>query len=337
MPRAILPDAFRASGDAGISRRPRHAQEAIMHGNVPSQTKQDVFATITANIVSAIECGVQEFVMPWHGGILSPAFPVNASTDKPYRGVNIVALWVDAMFKRYISGYWASYKQWQGIGAQVRKGERGSVIVFYKKLDEQGADTEKEGQDASQNESPRFVARASYVFNAEQVEGWQPPIPKPKSLVAINDEVSAFIEAIGADVRHGMHTAKYRRDVDCIEMPSPEFFIGSSTSSPTEAYHAVLLHELTHWSGAGHRLNREFGKRFGDKAYAFEELVAELGAAFLCSAFRITNEPRPDHAAYVSSWLDILNRDTKAVFTAASRAQEAVQFLMGLATTKANQ
>jgi hypothetical protein len=118
-------------------------------------------------------------------------------------------------------------------------------------------------------------------------------------------------------------------------MPTPEMFIGTATSSPTEAYHAVLSHECVHWSGAGHRLNREFGKRFGDRAYAFEELVAELGAAFMCSAFRITNEPRPDHAAYVSSWIDILNRDTKAVFTAASKAQEAVEYLMQIASATA--
>jgi antirestriction protein ArdC len=304
-----------------------------MHGTVLSEGKADVFQSITAKIVSAIEAGAQEFTMPWHGGIVSPAFPINAATDKPYRGVNIVALWVDAMVKRYIVGYWASYKQWQNLGAQVRKGERGSVVVFYKRLDEQ--DAEREARDDDKDDSPRFVARASYVFNAEQVDGWQPPVPALKSLVQVNDEVAAFIASIGADVRHGMHMARYRRDIDCIEMPSPGLFIGSTTSSATEAYHGVLLHELTHWTGAGHRLNREFGKRFGDKAYAFEELVAELGAAFLCSAFRITNESRPDHAAYVSSWLEILNKDTKAVFTAASRAQEAVQFLMRFATPEA--
>lgn len=303
-----------------------------MHGTVLSEGKADVFQSITAKIVQAIEAGAREFVMPWHGGIVSPSFPINAATDKPYRGVNIVALWVDAMIKRYIWGYWASYKQWQGLGAQVRKGERGSVIVFYKRLDEQEGEVNRGAKDEGQADSPRFVARASYVFNAEQVDGWEPPVPELKSLVQVNDEVAAFIASVGADVRHGTHMARYRRDLDCIEMPSPGLFVGSSTSSATEAYHGVLLHELTHWTGAVHRLNREFGKRFGDKAYAFEELVAELGAAFLCSAFRITNEPRPDHAAYVSSWLEILNKDTKAVFTAASRAQEAVQFLMDVAS-----
>lgn len=303
-----------------------------MHGNVLS--RPDVFQSITAKIVSAIEYGVRDFVMPWHGGILPPVFPVNAATNKPYRGGNVVALWVDAAFKRYITGYWASYKQWQTLGAQVRKGERGSMTLFYKKLDQPELATIPDDQSEAEQSPHRFVARASYVFNAEQVDGWQPPIPEFKSQVVINEEIVTFIAAIGADVRHGGVTAAYRRTEDYIELPSPESFIGTSTSSPTESYHAVLLHELTHWTGAPHRLNREYGKRFGDQAYAFEELIAELGAAFLCSVFRITNEPRPDHAAYVSSWLDILSRDTKAVFTAASRAQEAVEYLTSQASIK---
>lgn len=305
-----------------------------MHGNVLSKPKTDVFQAITSNIVSAIEAGTRDFVMPWHGGILPPAFPVNAATNNPYRGVNVVALWVNANVKRFISGYWASYKQWQGIGAQVRKGERGSMIVFYKQLD-QPEDHAQQPEGEEQTRVHRFVARASHVFNAEQVDGWEPPLREVKSAVVINEEIAAFVQAIGANVRHGSHHAAYRHAGDYIDMPSPEMFIGTSTSSPTEAYHAVLLHELIHWTGAQHRLNREFSKRFGDRTYAFEELVAELGAAFLCSAFRITNEPRPDHAAYISSWLDILHKDSKAIFSAASRAQEAVQFMMQKAREQA--
>lgn len=306
-----------------------------MHGKAPSQPRADVFTTITADIVSAIEGGTRDFVMPWHAGILSPAFPVNAATNNPYRGVNVVALWVCAAVKRYVSGHWASYKQWQSLGAQVRKGERGATIVFYKQLDQQELAVDDQNSVNGEASPIRFVARASHVFNVEQVDGWEAPVPKVKSPAVINEEVAAFIQAIGADVRHGFEMAVYRRQGDYIEMPSPEMFIGTSTTTPTEAYHSVLLHELTHWTGAEHRLNREFGKRFGDKFYAFEELIAELGAAFLCSAFRITNEPRPDHAVYVASWLEILGRDTKAVFTAASRAQEAAQYLMQLASEHA--
>jgi len=164
-----------------------------------------------------------------------------------------------------------------------------------------------------------------------QVDGWDHPAPQPVSKIETNAQIEAFVEATKADVRHGGYVACYRCHNDTIELPDRERFTGTGTSSPTESYYAVLLHELTHWSGAPRRLNRVYGKRFGDAAYAFEELVAELGSAFLCSSFAITNEPRYDHAAYVSSWLDVLDRDHKAIFTAASHAQRAVEYLSGLA------
>jgi len=292
-------------------------------------TRRDLYREVTEKIVAAMEGGAGQFMMPWHGGIVPPLLPTNAATGKPYRGVNVVTLWAEATIKRYISGHWASYRQWQELGAQVRKGQRGTLIVFYKKLDPEPGLLEGE-ENAS---PPRFVARPWHVFNAEQVDGWQPPIPEIQSRVEIDEQVAAFVAATGAEVRHGAHAACFRRDLDRIDMPSPELFIGTGTSSPTEAYHAVLLHELVHYSGGPGRLEREFGKRFGDRAYAFEELIAELGAAFLCSAFRIVNEPRPDHAKYLSSWLAILDDDKKAVFTAASKAQEAVEYLTALAAS----
>lgn len=163
------------------------------------------------------------------------------------------------------------------------------------------------------------------------MEGWTPPALPVDAGASPNEEVDAFVSATGARVRYGFHKALYRRDLDDIEMPSPAWFTGSPTSSPVQAYYATLLHEVTHWTGARHRLDREFGKRFGDQAYAFEELVAELGAAFLCATFGIANEPRPDHAAYLSSWLKVLEQDTRAIFLAASKAQEAVEYLEHLA------
>lgn len=286
---------------------------------VLSHPRSDIYRTITDKIIAAIEAGADSFSMPWHGGILPPKMPINAVTKHPYRGINVVTLWVEAYGRRYISGYWASYRQWLGLGAQVRKGERGVAIVFFKELEQ----SEDEAR-------PRFVARASHVFNSEQVDGWHMPVLKTMSPDEVNAEVSEFVRATGVTVTHGSSVARYRRDLDCIEMPYMTWFVGTSTSSPAELYHAVLLHELTHWTGVPQRLDREFGKRFGDQAYAFEELVAELGAAFLCSHFRISGETRRDHAAYISSWLDILKRDTRAVFTAASKAQEAVEYLLRL-------
>lgn len=263
-------------------------------------------------------------MMPWHAGVAPIAIPVNAVTKAPYRGINIVALWAEAAVKRYVGGYWASYRQWQELGAQVRRNERGAVIVYYKKI-------EKDDEEAIEEEQPRFVARAYRVFNWWQVDGWKPPLPEKVSKVETLQHIEAFVKATGAEIRHGGLVARYRHDMDYIEMPDRERFMGTDTSSPTEGYYAVLLHELTHLSGAPHRLNRVFGRRFGDNAYAFEELVAELGSAFFCSIFGITNEPRYDHAAYISNWLDILDRDHKAIFSAASHAQKAVEYLTDLA------
>lgn len=297
-----------------------------MASAVLSESRLNVYDAVTAQIVAAIEEGVGRCVMPWHGGIVPVAMPRNAMTETPYHGVNVVSLWAQAATRLYPSGYWASYEQWRKLGAQVRKGERGSLIIFYKKLD---GEAEPEADEA---EAPRIVLRHSHVFNAYQVEGWDVPLPPWRSEVEINEQVAAFVAATKADIRHAGYEACYRRQADYIAMPPPEHFRGTPTSSPTEAYYAVLLHELTHWTGAPHRLDRVKGKRFGDRDYALEELVAELGAAFLCSAFRLVNEPRPDHAAYISHWLDLLNRDNRAIFAAASLAQQAVEYLTQLAT-----
>ena len=288
-------------------------------------SRLNVYDAVTAQIVAAIEAGAGICTMPWHAGIVPMTMPINAATEMPYHGVNIISLWAQAATRRYITGYWASYHQWRKLGAQVRGGERGSLIIFYKKLE---AD---EPNKSDEDEGPRFVIRSSHVFNAEQVDGWELPQPKRLSQVERNAQVEAFVQATKAEVRHGAIVACYRRKLDYIDMPAPEQFVGTLTSSPTEAYYAVKLHELVHWSGAPHRIDRTFGKRFGDADYAFEELVAELGAAFMCSAFGIVNEPRPDHAAYIASWLTILGQDNRAIFKAASMAQEAVEYLWTIA------
>ncbi len=297
-----------------------------MASAVLSASKTNVYEAVTAQIVAAIEKGAGSCVMPWHGGIVPVTMPLNALTDMPYHGVNVVSLWAQAATKLYPSGYWASYEQWRKLGAQVRKGERGSVIIFYKKLD---GDEEPEADEA---DAPRIVLRHSYVFNFAQVEGWELPEAATRvSQVVPNEQIAAFVEATRADIRHGGYEACYRRKDDYIAMPPPEVFRGRPTSSPTEAYYAVLLHELTHWTGAPHRLDRVKGKRFGDSDYTFEELVAELGAAFLCSALRLVNEPRPDHAAYIAHWLALLSRDNRAIFAAAALAQQALEYLRMLA------
>jgi antirestriction protein ArdC len=286
--------------------------------------RSDVYEAITNRVIAAIEAGAGQWQMPWHRSGVSR--PVNAHTKKPYRGVNVVALWAAAEAYQYGCGFWASYRQWRELGAQVQKGERASLIVFWKEL-------EREGEDEETGERERqktLFARASWVFNADQVEGWTPPAAPERNLVQALDHAETFTVATGADIRHGGERAYYRRSDDHVQMPDRERFTGSETSTPTETYYATLLHEITHWTGHESRLDRDLSGRFGNEAYAMEELVAELGAAFLCADLSITNTPRPDHAAYIANWLEVLKRDKRAIFTAARKAAQASDFLVSL-------
>jgi antirestriction protein ArdC len=306
------------------------------------RTRLDVHEAITAKIVAAIEAGAGDFQMPWHRPGVAFSIPKNALTEKTYRGSNILSLWIDADAKKFEHQTWATFKQWQELGAQVRKGEKGSLIVKYGEWVPQnsskntGADTKPEASGTNDDQAKRLFAKAAWVFNAQQVDGYAiaPTMPRPDLTTRLS-HVDAFIANTGAEFREGGQRAFYRHrdsrgDGDFIQMPERNLFIGTATSTPTESYESTRLHETAHWSGAAHRLNREFGERFGDKAYAFEELIAELSAAYLCAGLEITNTPRADHAQYIANWLEVLKGDTKAIFTAASLATRAVDYLHGL-------
>lgn len=286
------------------------------------KTTQDIYQQITDRVVAAIEAGAPTFEMPWHRGA-QHARPSNVATGKFYRGVNTLALWITQSTHNYGSSVWGTYKQWKASGAQVRKGERATTIVFYKDLERQVED-EATGETTLKKS---FVATASWVFNADQVDNWtaqsSPLIDKTEVL----DNSEAFIAATGAKIVTLDDSAYYIYSTDTINMPKRALFTGSSTRSATESFYSTLLHELTHWSGHPSRLNRQLNNRFGDGAYAMEELVAELGAAFLCADLGVALEPRPDHAAYLSGWLTVLKQDKRALFTAASKASEAADFL----------
>jgi antirestriction protein ArdC len=206
----------------------------------------------------------------------------------------------------------------------VRRGERGSCVIFYKQYE-----VEPNQSDAD-DDGKRRVARASFVFNVAQVDGFELPglldLP-PIERIARAD---ALIAQTRAEILHGGEQAFYSRKYDCIQMPDDRLFTASDAGKRSEDYYAVLFHELTHWSGAEHRLGRELGKRFGDHAYAMEELIAELGSAFLCGSLSITPQPRPDHAGYIAHWLEVMKADKRAIFTAAAKASEAVSFLRGV-------
>jgi antirestriction protein ArdC len=292
----------------------------------PTKQKFDVHQEITNRIVAAIETA-GEFRLPWikaKGGSMKR--PVNVASAKPYNGVNIVSLWVAAQAHDYPSHLWGTYRQWQERGCQVRRGEKSSLVVFYKKLeydqtDEQSGETEQ---------VERLMARASFVFNASQVDGFQletdEAIPDESAFDPI-ERAETFVKAIGATIEEGGDRACYIPSTDMIRMPERRRFTGTENTTPAEGFYSTLCHELVHYSGAKHRLDRDLTGRFGSESYAMEELVAELGAAFLCGDLGITPEPRADHAQYIASWLKVLKDDKKAVFSAASKASEAANWL----------
>lgn len=277
----------------------------------------DTYQTITDSIIDAIEKGAGKYEMPWKvlGNVKTS--PINASSRNAYRGINTLVLGGAAMEAGYQSGEWATYKQWQDAGAQVRKGEKSTAIVFWKFL-EIGRETE----DGETESKTLPMIRLYRVFNAQQVEGYTAPeLPEvqPEPRIA---ECERFVSALGATVNHGGNRAFYSLVSDSVNMPTFNQF------NRPESYYSVLAHELTHWTGHSARCNREFGKRFGDMAYAAEELVAELGAAFTCSKLGVEIDPRTDHAPYISSWLKVLRSDSRAIFTAASKAQAAADWMI---------
>ena len=296
-----------------------------MNAEVLSQTRFDIYRTVTDSIIAAIEAGAGEFVMPWHGFGAPIAKPQNAHTRMEYHGINVLALWAHAHDRGYQSGYWGTYRQWQEVGAQVAKGEKSSIIVFFKRV-------ENEPEVPGNEPSVRLFARASRVFNADQVEGWTPPEARhPSGNAEVMESVATFIKAIKADVQWDGRMACYHITDDYIEMPDAGRFRDTPTSSASEGLGATILHEAVHWSGAKHRLAR-FDGAIKKTDVATEELVAELGAAFLCADLGVSNDPRPDHAAYVAHWLALLKNDTRAIFTASRLANQAAMYLHELAS-----
>ena len=292
----------------------------------------NLYDRVTATIIAAIEANPGSLIMPWHK--TSAGLPANAVTGRDYNGSNILMLWIASDLASYPTATWATYKQWQGLGAQVRKGEVSTLIVKF------GTWSPKSDAAPPQPRGPesgttfaRSYLKPAYVFNAAQVDGYTPPDVGLRSDRTItNEAMEAFVAACRADIRHGGQRAFYRPHSldgggDVIHLPDRALFTGSPTSTPTASYEAVRLHELAHWTGARHRLDRDLANRFDKHAYAAEELIAELASAYLCCELGITNDPRPDHAQYIAPYLALLRADPKAIITAASKASAAATYL----------
>ena len=291
--------------------------------------KQDIYARITAKIVAALEDGVRPWVRPWNaehaaGRITRPL----RHNGQPYTGINILSLWASASVQGFAAPIWMTYRQAVELRAHVRKGEKGSPVVYANSITRTETDTDS-GVDVARD---IHFLKGYTVFNVEQIEGLPAQYTAPASprldVSARIARAERFFGATGATLAHGGNRAFYRPSTDSIVLPLFETF------RDAESYYATLAHETTHWTAHESRLARDFGtKRFGSEGYAIEELVAELGAAFLCADLDLTLEPREDHAAYIANWLDVLKADHRAIFVAASHAQRAADFINGLQPT----
>jgi len=288
--------------------------------------KSEIYQKITDDIVASLVAGVRPWSKPWSdehaaGRITRPL----RANGIPYSGINVLILWSAAVEKGYSAPIWMTFKQASALKASVRKGEYGSPVVYADKM------IRKEIDETSGEEQEYAIPflKAYTVFNVEQIEGLPPhfcapaaPRLDPVQRIARAD---AFFAATKAIIRHGGSNACYNLGRDLIQMPPFECF------HDAESYYATLAHEGTHWTRHPSRLDRDLGrKRFGDAGYAAEELVAELGAAFLCADLDLTPATRDDHASYIASWIKVLENDNRAIFAAAAHAQRAVDFLHGL-------
>lgn len=288
--------------------------------------KKDVYERITNQIVAELEQGVRPWLKPWNGEHAAGRItrPLR-SNGVPYRGINILMLWSEAVSKGFAAPIWMTFKQALELNAHVRKGETGSLVVYASSITR----SETDPGTGEENERDIPFMKGYTVFNVEQIEGlpaqyYAPATPQLDPVQRIAGAES-FFASTGAGISHGGNRAFYSPAYDRIQMPPFEAF------RDAQSYYATLAHETTHWTRHESRLNREFGrKRWGDEGYAMEELVAELGAAFLSSDLDLTPEVRDDHASYIASWIKVLKDDKRAIFTAASHAQRAADFLHAL-------
>ncbi len=287
-------------------------------------SRGDLYDDITNRIIAELEAGALPWVRPWASSeVAAPlALPRNAATDRCYSGINILILWGAVANRGFAGQFWLTFRQALSLGGNVRKGETGTTVVYADRFipDDERKRSSQTGDD------PRaipFLKRFT-VFNTDQCEGLPgnlatTPPALPEGLVL--PQVEALIRASGADVRLGGNEAYYAPAADFIQVPHPDAF-----HAPID-WHRTALHELGHWSGAASRLGRDLSGGHGTQAYAREELVAEMCAAFCCAALGIV--PTVRHADYIGSWLKVLREDNRAIVRAASAASKAADFLLG--------
>ena len=276
----------------------------------------DLYQQITDQILEAMDQAQGQGRRLWDA---QPSLPLNLATGKPYTGMNTLILWGAALSRGYQSPYWLTYKQATEKGGQVRKGEHGTRAVFFKPYESRDTDPDT-GEETT---TDRLIMKSFTVFNLDQIDGITAPAMEARPAFEVMADAERLLQRTPAPIREGGPSACYIPSRDEIHMPARETFVNP------EAFYSVAYHEATHATGHQSRLARQFSTRFGDEAYAMEELVAELGAAFLCAEVGILPQTRADHADYLAHWVRVLRSDRKAVFTAAAAASKAATFIKG--------
>jgi antirestriction protein ArdC len=285
--------------------------------------RQDVYSRITSQIVASLEQGVRPWMKPWNaehaaGRITQPL----RFNGQPYSGINILSLWMSAAAQGFAAPIWMTFRQAIELDAHVRKGEKGSLVVYANAITRTEHD-EDTGEDFEREIS---YLKGYTVFNVEQIddlpEHYYAPAARKLDPVARIDRAENFFAASRATIRHGGNRAYYAQEIDYVQMPPFEYF------RDAESYYSTLAHEMTHWTKHPSRLARDLGrKQWGDEGYAQEELVAELGAAFLCADLDLAIEQRDENASYIARWLEVLKGDTRFIFRAVAHAQRAADYL----------
>ena len=294
--------------------------------NRQSQSRQDIYTRVTDRIIADLEQGVRPWVRPWNaehaaGCITRPL----RHNGQPYSSINILMLWAQSVSEGFAAPIWMTYRQAQELGAQVRKGEKGSLVVYANSITRT-----EENNDGEELEREIHFMKGYTVFNVEQIDSlpghyYAKPAPKFENAPERIAHAETFFANIRADIRHRGTQAFYAQGPDYIQLPPIEAFRNA------ESYYATLAHESAHWTKHKQRLDRELGrKQWGDEGYAREELVAELASAFLSADLGITPEIREDHASYIEHWLKVLKSDKRAIFSAAAHAQRASDYLHSL-------
>jgi antirestriction protein ArdC len=280
--------------------------------------KRDLYSEVSARIIAELERGAAPWIKPW-SATAGQNVPCNAVTNRPYSGCNVILLWMTG----YSTPRYLTFRQAAELGGHVRKGEHGVKVYFVKQL---------QARDKDDDEKTRVIPmlREYTVFNIDQCEGLPARVTTTGSVKRRNPDerdatIDEFLSCSGADIREGHGEAYFVPSKDFISLPSFAAFKSAAH------FYGTTFHELAHWTGHKSRLDRfqAMAVRFGDAAYAGEELVAELTAAFLCAEFSLDGDLR--HAGYIENWIGLLKADKRAIFTAASKAQAAADYLRGLA------